>query len=99
MKPHMTLQRILVHPKDKRTPQNSGAVYQVSCKDCQHVYTGVMERSYGVREKVHKSNVKKLEEKKYTRSRKKDSLMEVHPSAITDHVEVRFTDFDHLMTQ
>ena len=37
-------------------------------------------------EKEHKRDVKTLEEKKYTRSRKKDSLMELHPLAITDHV-------------
>ena len=34
----------------------------------------------------HKIDVKTLEEKKYTRSRKKDSLTELHPSAITDHI-------------
>ena len=38
-----------------------------------------------MREKEHKRDVKTLEEK-YTRSRKKDSLTELHPSAIMDHV-------------
>ena len=33
-----------------------------------------------------KRDVKTLEEKKYTRSRKKKSLTELHPSSITDHV-------------
>ena len=41
---------------------------------------------YGVRKKEHKRDVKTLDEKKYTISRKKDSLKEVHPSAIIDHV-------------
>ena len=50
------------------------------------MYTGESERRYGVREKEHKKDVKTLEEKKYTRSRKKGSLLELHPSAITDHV-------------
>ena len=45
-----------------------------------------MERRYRARIKKHKRDVKTLEEKKYTSSRKKDPLMEVHPSAITDHV-------------
>ena len=86
MKPHLTLKWMLVHLKDKRILQeNSGVVYQVPCKDCQDVYTGVTERRYGVREKEHKRDVKTLEEK-YTRSRKKDLLTEMHPSAITDHV-------------
>ena len=34
----------------------------------------------------HKRDVKTLEEKIYIRSRKKDSLMELHLSAIIDHV-------------
>ena len=86
MKPHMTLKGMLVYPKDKCTPQeNAGVMYQVPCKDCPSVYTGVTERRYGLREKEHKRDIKTLEEK-YTRSRKKDSLMEVHPSALINHV-------------
>ena len=45
MKPHLTLKRMLVHLKDKRTPQeNAGVVYQIPCKYCPGVYTGEMER-------------------------------------------------------
>ena len=40
MKPHLSPKRMLVHPKDKCTPQNSGVVYQVPCKDCECIYTG-----------------------------------------------------------
>ena len=50
------------------------------------IYNGVTERRYKVREMEHKGDIKTLEKNKYTRSRKKDSLMELHPSAITDHV-------------
>ena len=58
MKPHLTLKRMLVHPKEKRTPQeNTGVVYQVPCKDCPCVYTGETERRYGVREKEHQQEV------------------------------------------
>ena len=49
------------------------------------MYTGENEKRNGVREKAHKTDVKTLEEK-YTGSRKKDSLMELYPSAIKDHV-------------
>ena len=84
MKLHLKLKRMLVHLKDKRTPQNLGVVYQVPYKDCKDICTGETERRYGVREKENK-NVNTLE-KKYSRSRKKDSLTELHPSAITDHV-------------
>ena len=62
-----------------------GAGYQIPCKDCPCIYTGVVERRYEVSEKEHKRDVKTVEEK-YTRSRKKDSLTEVHPSIIMDHV-------------
>ena len=46
------------------------------------------ERIYGVREE-HKRNVKILEEKKYTGSRKKDSITELHFSTITCHRSVK----------
>ena len=61
-------------------------MYQIPCKDCPQIYTGETGRRFGVREKEHKSDVKTLEDKQYTRSRKKQSQTEVHPSAITDHV-------------
>ena len=51
---------------------------------CSTVEVG--ERRYGVREKEHQHNVRSLGEVKFTRARKKDSVSEVHPSAITDHV-------------
>ena len=55
MNPHMTLKRVLVHPKAKGTPQEtSGIVYHFPCKDFQCVYIGEMERRYWVREKKHK---------------------------------------------
>ena len=55
MKPHLTLKRMLVQSKDKRTPQeNEGVVYQISCKDF-HVYAGKTERRYRVREKEHQT--------------------------------------------
>ena len=54
MKPHLTFKRTLVHPKDKRTPQeNAGVLYHVPCKDCLGVYTGEMENRYQDREKEH----------------------------------------------
>ena len=43
-------------------------------------------REDGTRENEHKRDVKTLVEKNYTRSKKKDTPMEVHPTAITDHV-------------
>ena len=40
----------------------------------------------GVREKEHQRDVRPLEEVRFTWARKKDSVSEVHLSAITDHV-------------
>ena len=50
VKPHTTLKRLLVHPKDKRTPQETaGVVYEIPCRDCPSVYVGETGRRYGVR--------------------------------------------------
>ena len=77
---------MLVHPNNKCTPQeNLDVVYQVPCKNCKDIYRVEMKRTYGVREKQHKRDVKTLEEK-YTRSRKNHSKTELHLLAITDHV-------------
>ena len=43
-------------------------------------------RRYGAQEKEHNGDMNSLEEVKFTRYRKKDSLTEVHPSTLTDHV-------------
>ena len=62
IKPHLTLKRMLVNPKDKRTPQeNARVVHQVPCKDCPCMYTGETERMYEVREKEHQRDVRSLE--------------------------------------
>ena len=48
----MTFKKTMIHPMDKRTPQeNAEVVYQVPCKDCPCVYTGETERRYRVKEK------------------------------------------------
>ena len=87
VKPHLTLRRMLVHPKDKRAPQEqAGVVYQIPCKDCSKVYTGETGRRFGMREKEHRKDVNSVVDLKFTRSRKKDSTSEYHPSALTDHV-------------
>ena len=74
---------MLVHLKDKRTPQeNAGVMYLIPCNDFPCVYTGETERSSGMREmreKEHQQDVRSLEEVKFTWARKKDL-------AITDHV-------------
>ena len=61
-------------------------MYQVPCNDCLCVYTGETESRYGVREKAHERGVSSLEKVKFRWVRKKDSVSELHNSAITDHV-------------
>ena len=54
LKPHMTLQCMLVHPNDKSTTKEQARmVYQIPCCDCDMVCTG----DTGRREKEHKKDV------------------------------------------
>ena len=53
-KPHQTIRRMLVAPKDKATTEEkSGVVYRFPCKDCDKVYVGETKRSLGDRVKEH----------------------------------------------
>ena len=86
MRHHRTIKRMLVHPKDKRTSQESErVVYKIPCKDCPNVYTCETGRRVGAREKEDRKDVASIMDKKYTRSITKDSVSELHSSALTDH--------------
>ena len=50
------------------------------------MYTGEIERRYGVREKEHQQDMRSLKDVKFTGAGKKDSVSEVHASAIMDHI-------------
>ena len=77
----------ILHPKDKRLVQGSaGIVYSIQCKDCPMVYIGETGRRFEVRQKEHKKDLKQPEGVKYTRARRKESLMEIHQSALMDHI-------------
>ncbi|XP_072018311.1 uncharacterized protein [Amphiura filiformis] len=46
MKPHNTLRKQLVHPKDKRDPNNTtDAVYKIPCMNCELSYIGKLAES------------------------------------------------------
>ena len=51
-----------------------------------YIYIEETGRRFEMREKEHKKDVKQLEEVKYSRARRKESLTEIHQSALTDHV-------------
>ena len=55
-------------------------------KDSPNVYTGETGRRFGIIEKEHHKDVDSVGEKKFTRVRRKESVEEYHPSALTDHV-------------
>ena len=86
VRPQKTLHQLLVHPKNKRSVQESaGVVYFIPCKDCPMVYMGVTGRRFGMRERAHKKDMKQLEGVNI-RARRKESLIEIHQSVLTDHV-------------
>ena len=55
-KPHTTLRKLLVAPKDPiPLEKRSGCVYQIKCSDCPKSYIGQTERQLGQRVKEHQS--------------------------------------------
>ena len=86
-KPYSTLHNLLVHPTDKRDKlQCSNCIYETSCKNCDHIYVGETSHLFGVRLSEHLAEVKKVTNKKYTRSEHRVSELEQTKSAICDHV-------------
>ena len=87
MKPHCTIRRQLVHPKDKREPRDvTHAVYSIPCKNCDKVYVGETARLVGTRIDEHKKEADALSKKIATRATRKTSLDTEWKSATTDHV-------------
>ena len=86
-KPHFTLRKSLVHPKDKRdTTETTGCVYEISCKNCDFTYVGETGRSLATRLKEHRTEVEKITKKIHTRATRLSSISDQHKSAIADHV-------------
>ena len=74
MKPQNTLCKELVHPKDKRDPENiTDATWVSLCE-------------FGIRLEEHKTEVEKVCKKVITRAGRKKSLTNTHKSAITNYV-------------
>ena len=78
---------MLVHPKDKLSPQQKAdAIYKIPCNDCEKSYIGETGRLFKTRLEEHRRDVEKFEKKPYTRQTRLSSVTETHRSAITDHV-------------
>lgn len=87
-KPHKTIRRLLVHPKDKMKCNDvCGCVYQINCANCEHVYIGETARKFGTRLGEHRSDVDTNSPQGVsTRTSRFSSSGTIHKSAITDHV-------------
>ncbi len=49
MRLHMSLRKLHVHPKDKRSPADtSGELYSISCKESNRLYVEETGRQFGV---------------------------------------------------
>ena len=74
MKPHTSLRKILVHPKDKVDPADkTDCIYEIPCKNCNYTYIGETGRKFRTRLKEHKKEVERLasKSKNFTRQARK----------------------------
>ncbi len=87
MRPHMSLRKLLVHPKDKRNPADIlGVVYSIPCRDCNKVYVGETGQQFGVRRMEHQKEADELSNQHFTRKHCKRSESILHKSAISDYI-------------
>ena len=60
-KPHQTIKKLLVKPKDKIDNQKKpGPIYKMKCGDCQKIYIGESKRMIEVRRHEHQKSLEKL---------------------------------------
>ena len=72
MRPHTTLRRLLVHPKDKVELEEQGElVYQIPCKNCGAEYIGETGSLLKTRLEDNRKDVDNTKKDKCTRSGKK----------------------------
>ena len=86
LKPHRTLRSMVVHPKDKRNPEQSAdMVYEIPCNSCAKTYVGETARIFKTRLGEHKKEAMKFDKKKYTRSRASSTSDHIFKSAVAEH--------------
>ncbi|XP_072017464.1 uncharacterized protein [Amphiura filiformis] len=60
VRPHTTLRKMLVHPKDKRDPMSTtDCIYEIPCANCDNTYVGETGRRFETRLKEHKKKLRK----------------------------------------
>ena len=85
-KPHTTLRRLLVHPKDKiAKDEKCDVVYKIPCHNCDKSYIGETGRQFQVRREEHVSDVDGHDSGVRTRSERVSTSGIHHKSAMTDH--------------
>ncbi len=88
VRPHTTLRKILVHPKDKKDPlSTTDCIYEIPCANCDSTYIGETGRRFETRLSEHKKVTERLAASKgnFTRQKRKQSVSEQSKSAIADH--------------
>ena len=86
VRPHMTLRRLLVHPKDKiEDEKKCGLVYKIPCHNCHQVYIGETGRTLGVRIKEHRTESDSKSAPIKTRRRSTTDTESDLKSAVAEH--------------
>ena len=95
MRPHTTLRRLLVHPKDKCDMTEDGElVYQIPCRDCDMSYVCETGRLFKYRLEEHKKDVNSVPVQQFARNARKQSQSTLNKSALTDHTTVENHEID-----
>ena len=86
MKPHITIRRLVVHPKDKISDdQKCGVVYEVDCLSCPQVYFGETGRKLEYRIHEHEDETENVTSVRKTRSTSVSEDTTKFKSAISEH--------------
>ena len=86
-RPHTTLRKLLVHPKDKiEDGKKCGLVYQVACLNCKQVYIGETGRKLETRIAEHRKEAEKVTNTIKTRSKSTSESTSEFKSAIAEHM-------------
>ena len=94
VRPHTTLRKILVHPKDKiPDDKKCGLVYHIDCLNCEQAYIGETGRKLEIRRKEHRDEAEKVTNTIKTRSKSTTEKTDEFKSACAKHMR----DENHIM--
>ena len=85
-RPHQTIRKMVVHPKDKiEDTDKCGVVYHLECQSCPQVYIEETGRKLSIREKEHREETDKVTSRRKTRSTSISEDTSEFKSAISEH--------------